>query len=397
MLQQVAVSLSGASELGGILNLVMTEALAVTDTPEGSVLFWDEQTEEFTQALKIDSTSSQTLQLYRSTVRVRGLTRMIIEEQKPIIIPDTLLDERINPNFLARGYRATVGVPLLSQGKAIGVIYIRSKEPRQFSERQVALLQALASQAAVAIDRARQYEELKQTKGLVAARTALAWMGMADSVWRHATDKHALTIREQTQLLRRNLCQIDLQEKKGKINDRLAMIERLADKILKKPLALPLSAEEGLELVAVNELIRERAQQLWQNDPYRLAELSFDLQLPGSTVVSASPEWLRRAFDILVDNAVDVVAGREIRQVVVGSRPARHGAEILVADTGPGLPEHIREKIGLEFIEKAEDAKGMGMGLLIAQTIVQTYGGEIRVDRTGPTGTVMVIWLPLKN
>ena len=35
------------------------------------------------------------------------------------------------------------------------------------------------------------------------------------------------------------------------------------------------------------------------------------------------------------------------------------------------------------------------MGLLIAQTIVQTYGGEIRVEDTGPEGTTMVIWLPV--
>jgi signal transduction histidine kinase len=285
----------------------------------------------------------------------------------------------------------------LSQGDVTGVLYVRSKEPRQFFERQVVLLRALAGQAAIAIDRARQYEELKRTKGLVGARTALAWMGMADSIWRHATDKHALTIREQTHLLRRNLDQLDPQKQETRIKERLTMIERLANKILEKPLTLPLSAEEGLQLVAVNELVSERARQLWQNDPYRLAELSFDLQLPGTTVVSASPEWLRRAFDILVDNAVEAVAGCEIREVVVGSRSARGGAEIFVADTGPGLPEHIREKIGLEFIEKSEDARGMGMGLLIAQTIVQTYGGEIRVDRTGPTGTVMVIWLPLKK
>jgi signal transduction histidine kinase len=218
---------------------------------------------------------------------------------------------------------------------------------------------------------------------------------MANSVWRHATDKHALTIREQIQLLRRNLLQMALKDQK--VIDRLAMIERLANKIIEKPLTLPLIAEERLEPVALNELISERAVQLWQNDPYRLVELGLDLQLPGEVVVSASPEWLRRAFDILVDNAVNAVAEQDIQKVVVGSRLARGGAEIFVADTGPGLPEAIRQKIGLEFIEKSEDAKGMGMGLLMAQTIVQTYGGEIRVEATGPGGTVMALWLPFKK
>ena len=111
----------------------------------------------------------------------------------------------------------------------------------------------------------------------------------------------------------------------------------------------------------------------------------------------ASPEWLRRAFDILVDNAVEAVAELGVRKIVIGTRAANGGAEIFVSDTGPGIPEEIRAKIGLEVIEKPEDAKGLGMGLLMAQTIVQTYGGEIRVGSTGPTGTTMVIWLPLEG
>jgi signal transduction histidine kinase len=46
-------------------------------------------------------------------------------------------------------------------------------------------------------------------------------------------------------------------------------------------------------------------------------------------------------------------------------------------------------------VEKPEDAKGLGIGLLIAQAIVQTYGGDIQLESTGPTGTTMAIRLPL--
>jgi C4-dicarboxylate-specific signal transduction histidine kinase len=42
-----------------------------------------------------------------------------------------------------------------------------------------------------------------------------------------------------------------------------------------------------------------------------------------------------------------------------------------------------------EPVKKAKGTKGLGMGLLFAQTIVQTYGGDIRVISTGPGGTVM--------
>ena len=117
--------------------------------------------------------------------------------------------------------------------------------------------------------------------------------------------------------------------------------------------------------------------------------------MPDEVTVQVSPEWLRRAFDQLVDNAVKAVRARQVQKVTIGTRLARGEAEIWISDTGPGIPEDIQAKIGLEAIEKPEDAKGLGMGLLIAQTIVQTYGGEIRVEDTGPEGTTMVIWLPV--
>ena len=102
-------------------------------------------------------------------------------------------------------------------------------------------------------------------------------------------------------------------------------------------------------------------------------------------------------FDILVDNAVDAVTKCEVREIIIGTQAENNGVEIFISDTGPGLPPEIREKIGLEVIEKPEDAKGLGMGLLMAQVIVQTYSGEISVASTGLTGTTMVIWLPLEK
>lgn len=403
ILQHVAVSLAGALELNDVLSLIMFGAMKLTSTPAISVLLWDDQLEKFTQALRVDESGV----LYPYEVKARskgGLARQIMDERKSIAIFDARQIPDFNRAFLEQGYLSSLGTPLVSQNEAIGVLYVHDREPRQFTNHQIVLLETLAGQAAVAIDRARQYEklkntyeELKRTKGLVGARTALAWMGMATSTWRHAIDKHAITIREQVQLLARNLTQAELTQKYPQLNDRLVTIERLVNKILEKPLTPPLSAEEGVEPVTINDLVSERAKQLWQNEPYKLATLQLDLQLSGTATVRVSPEWLRRAFDILADNAIDAVAGRELRAIIIGTRIMKQGVDIFISDSGPGLPQEIKEKMGLEVIEKPEDAKGLGMGLLMAQTIVQTYSGALRVDSTSPTGTSMVIWLPLEN
>jgi PAS domain S-box-containing protein len=294
----------------------------------------------------------------------------------------------------AESIRAAIGIQLCASERKVGVMFVSYRSHHRFTSDEIATIQLFADQAAVAIRNAQLYRELQSR---YTARTALAWMGMASSAWRHAIDKHAVTIREQIQLLCRDLNQVGIDERSARITERISMIERLVTKLFEKPITPPLSAEEGVESVTPNALIGERARQLWQNDPYKVVELRLELCLPEAATVWASPEWLRRAFDVLVDNAVEAVANREVRKITIGTRAAYGGAEILVSDTGPGIPEEVQARIGLECIEKPEDAQGLGMGLLMAQTIVQTYGGDIRVKSTDPTGTTMAIWLPLEK
>ena len=75
---------------------------------------------------------------------------------------DTLADPEYRGQGAKKaGFRSIIGVPLLRAGQVIGVIVIYRTEPGGFSERELALLQTFADQAAIAIENVRLFEEIQ--------------------------------------------------------------------------------------------------------------------------------------------------------------------------------------------------------------------------------------------
>ena len=321
-----------------------------------------------------------------------GINGRVFRTGEPSLVGDTTKD----PDYLP--FNSTIhsqlSVPLIIDDKVVAVISVEHSDYNAFDEADLRVLTALADQACLAIRNANQYEELRETRGMVGARTALAWMGMASSTWRHSIVSNAQTIRDRLKLLSMDLKNSAIID--GGIESCIQTIDRKALEILEKPITLPLSAEEGIEFVNVNAFVKGRAEQLWMNDPHRTTDLKYEFDLGEDATIRVSREWVRRVLDILFDNAVEAVETSEIKRVTVGTRVSADGCyEIYVADTGIGIPEHILDHILIDPIEKPGETEGMGMGLLIAKTIVTTYSGEMYVDYTGPEGTCMVIRFPV--
>jgi GAF domain-containing protein len=325
-----------------------------------------------------------------------GIVGHVAKSGEARIVSDVNQDKDFlrNPHLLATC--SEIALPLQVHNQIIGALDVQFCESNTFFEEAAIPLQMMADQLAVAIQNARQYDELRQTKGLVGASTALAWMGMASSTWRHTIDKHARTIAEQIDLLRGELIQLNMSDNYPDLDRRLSLIWRLARQIEEKPITPPLSSEEGVASVQVNVLIRERTGRLWESDPYKSFALKLYLVLSDKFTIRASPEWLRRAIDILIDNAVGAMADSSCREITIKTGQKDKWVEILISDTGKGIPPEVLPKIFVKPIEKAEGAKGLGMGLLMAQVIIQTYGGEIGVASTDSGGTAMFIRLPLE-
>jgi GAF domain-containing protein/anti-sigma regulatory factor (Ser/Thr protein kinase) len=88
----------------------------------------------------------------------RGFAGRVAAERRPITIADVDQADILNPILREKGIRSLLGVPLLVEGRVIGVLHVGTLTPREFTEDDAGLLQIAADRAALAIDHAQLYE-----------------------------------------------------------------------------------------------------------------------------------------------------------------------------------------------------------------------------------------------
>lgn len=291
---------------------------------------------------------------------------------------------RCNPNI-----KSELAVPINStEGIAIGVINVEHSELDASDKDDVLVLEALSSQAAIAIQNA-------QTMGMVGTRTAIAWMGMAQLVLGHSITNLAASIGAEVELLYRDLG--DEEVPRPQSIRRLAVIDEIVKKIREKPITSVLSAKEGVEPVLVSDLIQSHVRELQQRQqlekkPDGSVQYYLDLETEERLTVSVNRQWITEALKILTDNAIKAMADSRIKELSIMTRRKDGNVEIQIRDTGRGIPEDIRPYL---FQKPILRGQGTGVGLLLAQLIVQTYGGGISVGPPSSTNTTMTIRLPL--
>ena len=99
----------------------------------------------------------------------------------------------------------------------------------------------------------------------------------------------------------------------------------------------------------------------------------------------------------LVRNAVEGMEQVERRELKIGTRaiPQQGMAEVLVADTGPGIAPELAERLFQPFV--STKATGMGLGLSICREIVEAHHGRLTTAPAASGGTVFRMTLPIAS
>jgi nitrogen fixation/metabolism regulation signal transduction histidine kinase len=116
---------------------------------------------------------------------------------------------------------------------------------------------------------------------------------------------------------------------------------------------------------------------------------------PGLPKVMADSDAIKRALANLVDNAAEAMEGSLLREIRVSTSlvTSRDAVEILVADTGHGVTQELKEKLFLPYFSTKK--RGTGLGLAIVSRIIEDHRGSIRVEENQPVGTRFIVELPL--
>jgi signal transduction histidine kinase len=111
------------------------------------------------------------------------------------------------------------------------------------------------------------------------------------------------------------------------------------------------------------------------------------------------PRHLEHALVALVTNAIQATPERGTVRVTLGHDPEGAVWTIRVDDTGPGIPEALREKVFTPYFTTKKD--GSGIGLPLARQIARSHGGDLRLVEGGAgdevSGASIVIELPIEG
>lgn len=344
--------------------------------------------------------------------------------------------------------RSEMGLPLTVKGEILGALTVQSEKVNAFGNADIAALQSMADQLAIALRNAKLLKELEsannellRTKTFEAIATAtgeaIHWVGNKAApipgsaervqedlinfitIFKTLLDLPAekrnshpyMDVARETFNLLPSL-DINLAEKAAALNqlppanlplivdiestlEDIGIIKQSAQTILNikedliGPGRLPKPAE-----INVATLVKETASKMG----YPAGVITYEIaeELPRCW---GDQRQIGRVLINLIKNAWEAVNKGNQTRIHVSARPADEAGFIRIAikDNGPGIPPGIMEKIWVSFFTTKGDRGGTGLGLSACMEIITQSGGKIWVESEVGDGANFIILLPTKK
>jgi signal transduction histidine kinase len=401
-LYEVGKELASTLDLNQLLELILNRAITLVQAERGFLVLWDEASGDFEIAVarqfephKRDDAEAEIS---------RRLIQNVLTQREPVITTNAQEDPRFkgSESIVTYSIRSVLAAPLIFKADLIGAIYVDTRFGlRRFQDTDLALLDAMANQAAVAIHMARLYDslqtrneqleaalaELKETQDELVRAERLSTVGKMASSIIHDIKSPLTVIKNYVKfLVRDDLPMATRQEMAHIMMNAIDTFTGMTQEILDYA-----HGESTLILKPVNvrSFVKSVCSFLETHFAGKGIETKMTLAFDDTLVMDA--EKMRRVFYNIASNAYDAM---EQGGTFTITNSLKDGyVEFHLKDTGPGIPEPIRDTLFEPFVSYGKE-HGTGLGLAIAQKIVEDHGGYIGVASEAGRGADFIIRLP---
>ena len=362
-------------ELDELFAVLLPRIRDILDADTCAVLLLDEETDELAAraAVGIEEEVEQGVRIPLGG----GFAGRVAASKQPVILDDVDHADILNPILRLKGIKSMLGVPLLVDGNALGVIHVGTLVHRRFTADDVELLQLVADRVAIAIERGRLHEQTMRLDELRANFVAIA---------SHELRTPATAVYGVLKTLFERDAQLDEGLRKEMLRVGVEQGERLT-RLLEELLDLSRLDVRGVS-VRPKPLVLASV----------LREIVSDALPSGTSIEVHVPEDLVVVADRLVlDRVVSNLLGNALRHgaepITLTAEAGDADLEITVEDSGKGVAEEIRVSLFERFARTESANVGSGLGLSIARSYARAHGGDL-VYEPGAVGARFTFTIP---
>ncbi len=352
------------------------------------------------------------------------LIKFLLLKQEPIIAEEAImkLKDDANNNDLAslveqlNGLGAALVIPSFIEDRLVGILVLGEKRSGElYTQDDLTVFSVLANQAALAIENAQFYEEIRKTQESLFQAEKMATIGtMADGLSHQINNRfHALSLiaGDSMDVIKTYDYSQCSEETKQIFNDLKNSLERIQANVLqggevvKGLLKYSRPGQGGFERVSFKDVLDGAVEMV--SYKIKLREIDLIRDIPsGLPHFNANIIQLQEVFFNLIDNAYDAIKERQAifneegykGRIEISAMSDKTSLHISVQDNGIGIEGDDKKKIFTPFFTtKATSRKGTGLGLYVIQKIIAAHNGQIRINSVYRSGTCFTVSLPIKS
>ncbi|UCG51090.1 MAG: GAF domain-containing protein [Candidatus Latescibacterota bacterium] len=405
-LYDISLGVNAVMTVETLLKMVAKEATLLLSKPWAGILLF-RSNREITHAVSVGA--QETDRGFTVMNRNVGpLTEWIAETNKPVVVRDTLADQRLKGDSMLSDtrIRSLVGLPLSTGQRTIGVIYVGDYVPKSIDKHEVRLLTIMSDQLTIAIAKSTLYETLQRKLQMLEAKLEdLEEVNHLKTEYvshvSHELRTPLTSIKAYAETLGEHIEDPNFTEKKTF----LSIIEKETERLIRIVNdILDISniefGQRPLERQVLN--IRSVIDEVTSALQPKLDEKNIELQtcLPEDLPrIDVDKDLITQVFINLVTNAIKYSS--EGTTITVNAEEEAVSVKISIKDEGIGIPQAQIDKIFDRYYrvksDKSRRDDGVGLGLAIVKSIIDRHGGMIEVESEENVGSKFIFTLPKEH